>query len=214
MLVFTGILVLFSALAIFFRKQITLYFIRLKHGKYSYQFVKQFKKYANKSPFPYCFKDDILPYLRLSISKRDSAERLKSEHEILFENIPFLTPVQSIINHYGNPNCFNAFIVKGIELRVFGYNRILFGNQIKVAFFIVGNVFIMGEYIIDDLAGINLEEIAGQILNLSKTETNNKTLHFIIDGKNEKSVLFYENGFSLLIRYHLRSDEILRKMTE
>ena len=72
----------------------------------------------------------------------------------------------------------------------------------------------MGEYIIDDLAGINLEEIAGQILNLSKTETNNKTLHFIIDGKNENSVLFYENGFSLLIRYHNRSDEILRKMTE
>ena len=66
----------------------------MKHGKYSYRFVKQFKKYANKSPFPYCFKDDILPYLRLSISKRDSAERLKSEHDILFENIPFLTPVQ------------------------------------------------------------------------------------------------------------------------
>jgi len=214
MLVFTSILVLISALAIFFRKQLKLYYIRMKHGKYSYQFVKQFKKYANKSPFPYCFKDDILPYLRLSISKRDSAERLKSEHDILFENIPFLTPVQSIINHYGNPNCFNAFIVKGIELRVFGYNRILFGNQVKVAFFIVENVFIMGEYIIDDLAGINLEEIAGQILNLSKTETNNKTLHFIIDGKNENSVLFYENGFSLLIRYHNRSDEILRKMTE
>ncbi len=212
MLVFTGILVLFIALAIVFRKQIKLHFIRMKHGKYSYRFVKQFKKYANKSPFPYCFKDDILPYLRLSISKRDSAELLKSGHDILFENIPFLSPVQSIINHYGNPDCFNAFIVKGIELRVFGYNRILFGNQVKVAFFIVGNVLIMGEYIIDDLAGINLEEIAGQILNLSKTETNNKTLHFIIDGKNENSILFYENGFSLLMRYQNQNDEILRNM--
>ena len=214
MLVFTGVFVLFSALAIIFRKQIKLYFIRMKHGKYSYQFVKQFKKYANKSPFPYCFKDDILPYLRLSISKRDTAEWLKSEDDILFENIPFLTPVQSIINHYGNPDCFNAFMLKGIELRVFGYNRILFGNQVKVAFYIVGNLFIMGEYIIDDLGGINLNEIAGQILNLSKTETKNKTLLFIIDDRQENSVLFYENGFSLLIRYHNRNDEILKKMTE
>ncbi len=212
MLVFTGVLLLFTALLILFRKQIKLYFIRLKHGKFSYRFVKQFKKYANKSPFPYCFKDDILPYLRLSISRRDTAELLKSEHDILFENIPFLTPVESIINHYGNPDCFNVFMVKGIELRVFGYSRLLFGNEVKVAFFIVGNVFIMGEYIVDDLSGINLEEIAGHIVNLAKTKTKNETLHFMIDGQNDTSVLFYENGFSLLIRYQNRNDEILRNL--
>jgi len=214
MLVFTGVLVLFILLAIFFRKQFKLYLIRMKYGKYSYQFVKQFKKYANKSPFPYCFKDDILPYLRLSISKRDTAELLKSDHDLLFENIPFLTPVQSIINHYGNPDCFNVFMLKGIELRVFGYNRFLFGNQVKVAFFIVGNVFIMGEYIVDDLSGINLEEIAGHIVKMAKTESKNETLRFMINGQNENSVLFYENGFSLLIRYQNRNDEILRNMME
>ena len=214
MLVFTGVLVLFILLAIFFRKQFKLYLIRMKYGKYSYQFVKQFKKYANKSPFPYCFKDDILPYLRLSISKRDTAELLKSDHDLLFENIPILTPVQSIINHYGNPDCFNVFMLKGLELRVFGYNRFLFGNQVKVAFFIVGNVFIMGEYIVDDLSGINLEEIAGHIVKMAKTVSKNETLHFMINGQNENLVLFYENGFSLLIRYQNRNDEILRNMME
>lgn len=214
MLVFAGVLVLFATLVFIFRKQIRLYLIRMKHGKYSYQFVKQFKKYANKSPFPYCFKDDILPYLRLSISKRDNAEWLKSDHDILFENIPFHTPLQTIINYYGEPDCFNVFTIKGMELKVFGFSRNLFGNRVIVAFFIVGNNLIMGEYIIDDIGGINLEEIAGNIVKTAKAESANKSLHFIVEGKNNSTILFYENGFSLLIRYFHRNDEILRKMIE
>lgn len=214
MLVLVGVLVFFASLVIIFRKQIRLHLIRMKHGKYSYQFVKQFKKYANKSPFPYCFKDDILPYLRLCISKCDNAERLKSEYDILFENIPFHTPLQTITKYYGEPDCFNVFIIRGIELKVFGYSRNLFGNRVIVAFFIVENNLIMGEYIIDDIGGINLEEIARQIAKTAKAESENRTLHFIVEGKNNNAVLFYENGFSLLIRYYDRNDEILRKMIE
>jgi hypothetical protein len=201
MIYFLGILALIVFSVLMFPKQVKINLIRMKHGRYSYRYVKQFKKYANKSPFPYCFKDEIMPYLRLSSARRKNTLQLRSDMEILFEGTPYHTNLQDIIKRTEDPGCFNVFMIKNEELRAFGYQKQVFGCTVKAVYFFLGQTFVMGEYIIDDLSGVDIANIAKQLLIQTGTQTTDNLPNFIIDGENKTSVFFYENGFSLIIRY-------------
>jgi hypothetical protein len=194
-------IILFMILLVLFRKQVKIKVIQLKHGKYSYNYVKQFKKYANKSPFPYCFKDDIMPYLRLTNNKKDIALNFSSERILLCDEIPFNTSLHDILKTYGNPDCFNAFLIKNIELRTYGYFRERFNAPVKVVFFFINESLVMGEYIIDDLSKIDIQSVAKIFLESAGVGTDTNSVHFFVNGKSDTTAYFYENGFSLLIRF-------------
>jgi hypothetical protein len=201
MISFVGFITLFIIFLVVFKKRLKLRLISLKHGKYSYQYIKQFKRYANKSPFPYCFKDDIMPYLRLSQAKRDNTEQLRTEMNLLFEETKYQTPFLLILNKYGNPDYFNAFKIKNIELRALGYQKHVFDTKAKAVFFFLNESFVMGEYIIEDISGIDLTVIGKKLMDQTGIKQINSFQSLFVDGKNNSSIFFYENGFSLIIRY-------------
>ncbi len=201
MLYFFGFIILLIIILILIRKQLRLRLIRTKHGRYSYHYIKQFKKYANKSPFPYCFKDEILPYLRLSHARRENTEQLSSDLHLLFEETPYHTPLHEIMDKLGNPDYFNAFKIKNSELRALGFQKQVYGLRVKVVFFFLNEFFVMGEYIFDDVSGIDVPAIAKKLMEQTGTSHQSNLLHFYIDGKNNSSIYFYDNGFSLIIRY-------------
>jgi hypothetical protein len=195
-----------------FRKVIRMNLIRMKYGKYSYKYVKQFKKYANKSPFPYCFKDDIMPYLRLSIAKKETVTQYQSGSNLYFENFPFQTTLNEIYGKYGKPDCFNAFTIKNIELRAYGYNKIVFGVNGKAVFFFVFDQLVMGEYLIDDLLTVDIHLVSKTFAYNYGIENYSDELHFYIEGRNQSSVYFYENGFSAMIRFSEQNNDIINKL--
>jgi hypothetical protein len=195
-----------------FRKQIRIILIGLRHGKYSYRYVKQFKKYANKSPFPYCFKDDILPYLRLSMAKKDQAHHYQSEKTLLFEAIPYHTSLREIMKLYGKPDCFNAFKIKDKELCAYGYNKSVYNTSMKVVFFFIFESFVMGEYLVDDLQGVNVRELSKLFLDELGAKAKTESLHYFIDGKNGTSVHFYENGFTAMVRYSNQTNDPVKDL--
>jgi len=195
-----------------FRKRIWITMIALQHGKYSYTYVKQFKKYANKSPFPYCFKDDIMPYLRLSMVKRDQAHHFESEKTLLFEDIPYNASLREIVKKYGKPDCFNTFKIKDNELYAYGYNKSVFNTPMKVVFFFIFESFVMGEYLIDDLQRVNIQELSKLFLHELGVISKNESLHYFIDGKNGTSVHFYENGFTAMVRYTNQTNDPVKEL--
>ncbi|MEZ5199505.1 MAG: hypothetical protein R2764_24910 [Bacteroidales bacterium] len=200
-IVFLGILLLLIILILVFRKPINLLIIRIRFGKFSYQFVKKFKKYANKSPYPYCFKDDIMPYLRLIVSKREVAEQFISEKEIHFENLDRSLTIDELIKKQGEPTCYNVFRIKNAELRAYGYTIHKFETNLKCVFFFLNGLFFMAEYLVDSIKEVDLNLVATSIFEQTEIKQTAPITNFVIDCKNNTSILFYENGFSLLIRY-------------
>ena len=196
-----GSVALFIFTLFMFARQIRLALIGMRHGKYSYRYVRQFKKYANKSPFPYCFKDDIMPYLRLSGNKKENADLYTSEKKLCFEELPYHYPIKEIMNKYGKLDCFNAFIIKGKELRAYGFKKSIFGARVNAIFFTIDDSFVMGEYIIDDLAAIDIRSFSKSIRSYYDVMSVNESLNYKIDGQENTSIYFYENGFSAIIRY-------------
>lgn len=208
---FLGILAVSIIFIFLFRKQVRLGLISIKHGKYSYKYVKQFKKYVNKSPFPYCFKDDIMPYLRLGNAKKDNVDHYPSEMILFFEGIPYYSSLKEIMEKYGKPDCFNAFNIKNQELRAYGYNKSILGIPVKAVFFFIFESFVMGEYLIDDLTEGNIQSVSKSLMDKCGVIPRNDAMHYYIDG-NETSVFFYENGFSGMIRYMNQANVTLHEL--
>jgi len=195
-LILAGILVL----ALIFRKFLKLLFLRIIFGKYSYEYVKQFKKYARKSPFPYCFKDDILPYLRLSRQRPESIKVFEIDKEIHFESIPFGLDEEKFFDNWKSPDCFNVFRINDMDLKAFGYLIDEFNLNTKAVFYFLDDIYTMGEYIINNIKESDILNVSKQILEKYEI-TPQKTLNrFFIESKNT-SVYFYENGFSITIRF-------------
>ncbi len=205
-MVFLVVLIVSILLSVIYYKQLKLHIIQVKYGKYSYAYIKQFKKFANKSPFPYCFKDDILPYLRLSLFKKDEVNIFASEKNLLFDGRKFHCQINEIIKDFGTPDCFNAFIIKGMELKAFGYSSEESGIRLNKIFFFTDNEFFMGEYHIDELNTYDSINIADKILEKFGIKEKNHATHFFVEDKNKNEILFYENGFSILIRFVNNSD--------
>jgi hypothetical protein len=201
-------------LGISYRRAIRFKIIKLLHGKYSYDYVYNFKKLTNKSPYPYCIKDEILSYLQLAINKRSLADHYTTGNTILFENLPFHTRLDKILKIYGEPDCFNAYLIKNFELKVFGFTKNNFNTSVNTVFYFFLNEMVMGEYIITTSKEITVESISKAILSREGVKSDKISNHFFIDFEDKSSAYFYENGFYILIRYIDWNNKLFFKLIE
>lgn len=188
-------------LSVIFRKQIRLKLLQMLHTKYSYEYVTQFKKYTNKSPFPYCFKDDILPYLRLINNKKKEILTIESAIPYKFENSDFGEIKEIVLKDQPKPDCFNIFRIGEAELRAYGFEENSFDTQLKTVFFFLGNSLVMGEYIMDSSNNIDNNKILATYISkdaLEQIETKSK---FLISCADNTSILYYDNGFTTTVRF-------------
>lgn len=196
-------------LIIFLFKKIKLYIIQIFYGKYSYKYVSRFKHYTNTSPFPRCYKDDLIHHI-IMFKKRDKNSKIyKTDNIIQFDNIPFLTDYNKFTAIKGKPQCFNAFIIDNDEVRVIGYNQSKFDTDILTLYYFINNVFFMGEYIINNITKINTENISKIILNKYFKQSIENSNSFYIENTNDTTIYFGDNGFSLFIKYfYLKNTQI------
>jgi hypothetical protein len=142
-----------------------------------------------------------MPYLRLTVSKREIAKQFISEKEIHFENLDRNLAIDELVKKQGEPTCYNIFRIKDAELRAYGYTIHKFETNLKCIFFFLNGVFFMAEYLVDNIKHLDLSLVAESIFEQTGIKQTAPTTSFVIDCKNNTSILFYENGFSLLIRY-------------
>jgi len=201
-----------SVILLIFQKQIRIALVRLKYGRYSYRYVNQFKKYANKSPFPYCFKDEIFSYLRLTSYKKAETVIYDSEKIILFEDVPTRLTFDAILRQYGKPDCFNAYQIQNKELRSWGYYKKLFGVEVQAVFFTLNENYVMGEYIIENSTAVDIDKFTAALKTKYGIVDTGQSSPFKIKGTETTSLLFYDNGFSALVRYYNMTDNGLMEL--
>ncbi|MBN2174480.1 MAG: hypothetical protein JW731_10120, partial [Bacteroidales bacterium] len=200
MLVTILIVFILILILLIFRKFLSLKTIHLVYGRYSYEFVRHYKRLAKKSPYPYCFKDDIMPYLRLSRRSDKEITSFQTDKNIIFESIPFGTDESGLLSSFKSPDCFNVFRINGQDLKAYGFKIFEFEKEVKVVFYFLDRVYVMGEYIIDHVNEKDIGRISKQILDQFGLSIKYTASKYLIENK-ESSLFFYENGFSIIIRY-------------
>jgi hypothetical protein len=198
-------------LVLVFRKIIWLKSIQIRYGKYSHQYVKRFKKLTNKNPFPYCFKDDIMPYLRLSFRPNNESLVYRTSNPVLFENTPFSSLRDDVFTQNAKPYCFNIFRISNQELSAYGFINDHISPGAKTVFFFLNDGFCMGEYIIENINEQNVLDISKKLLSDFRITGNLSALCYFIEDDLGRRIYFYENGFTLTIRY-FEPEGIMKKM--
>lgn len=195
-------------LGLVYRKKIRLQIVMLVHGKYSYDYIRTFKKYTNTNPFPYCVKDEILPYLRQSGKANPNVIHYTTLKEPLFEDMPFHIGLPQILKSYGKPDCFNSYLIKGFEVKAFGYYRDVFGSDVLAVFYFFLDKLVMGEYILTESKESLISKFRDTLLEKAGVNDETPVNHFFIDYDEKKSVYYRENAFSVVIRYVNRTDKL------
>lgn len=205
-------LIIIIIFCIIYRKQIRLKLLQLAHGKYSFEFVAQFKKYTNKSPFPYCFKDDILPYLRLINAKNKEIFTIESEIPCEFEDSNFGEIKELILKDRSHPDCFNIFRIEDAELRAYGYEENRYDAEYKTVFFFMHGMLAMGEYIFESSSKVDISKILGTYISTEGLEKVKSQSKFLISCANNTTILYYDNGFTTIIRFVDLNNKSLMKI--
>ena len=182
-------------------------FVKMKHGKYSWDYVQIFKKANHRSPFNPCFKDDlILHYYRL-IKRFEGTPVFSTKEQIKYSSIPFFLSFQELVKQKkeldkeGVIDSFSVIKEGGIEMKVIGYTVELYGLTVKELFYFVDNTFFMGEFIVKEISKNNphklLESIRKKYLNGLKEYPEK----FYIDSATGETILIENDGFSLSLKY-------------
>ena len=182
------------------RKVIYLNLIRIIYGEFSFKYIMKFKKFTNKKPHAYCFKDDFYYHI-LAIKNAFSCKMLyKSNIVFSFDDFNFNKDFKQLILDKGQPDCFTMSSEKNIPLKVAGYKSRMFHSNEKTLYYFCNQNYLMGEYVFSSLAD-----------NTSKLIVETMKKEFKIDVKYSKNftivdpagnyLYFTDTGFFLSIKY-------------
>ncbi len=208
-----AVIILLGILVFISLPKIKLFFIRLRKTKYSFKYITTYKRYYNKSPFPYCVKDEFEYHILPFAEHEKDAVIYKTSTDIIFGNVPFFRTYAQVRKDKGVPDCFNAYQIAGIDIKVAGYRDSYFGTSTQVLFFFLDNVFFMGELLFKWPKGRNIDEIFKVLANKYTTDAIKGGKRFYIK-KTEAEVMFFrDSGFSLVLAYvNLDNQEINSKV--
>jgi len=182
------------------RKVIYLNLIRIIYGEFSFKYIMKFKKFTNKKPHPYCFKDDFYYHI-LAIKNAFSCKMQYNSNIVFsFDDFNFSLGFKQLISDKGQPDCFTMSSEKDIPLKVAGYKSRMFHSNEKTLYYFCNHNYFMGEYVFSSLA----DDTSKLIVETMKKE-------FDIDVKYSKNftiidpagnyLYFTDTGFFLSIKY-------------
>ena len=207
LLFFLGILILIIFLAYRFRKIIKLFAIRIAYGNYSYEYLNSYKRYFIKSPFQYCFRDDLVAHILFVLFKKEDVPTFRSHKDISFENTPFFINYKDFLKERGKPYCFNAFYIGQLEfeIKALGYQSMVAGSKAIIVFYFMNDVFFMGEYIFKNPKTNLKASIVDHFLEIREMKADN----FYIENTKNRIVHFLNTGFTIDIKYLNKEDQVI-----
>ena len=201
---------------VFFRKWVVrffrLWYISIKHGRYSYEFLIYFKNNNLISPFIACLKDQITSHFLVFNKKIKNSDEFHTNTVIDFEEIPFMVSAKNLIQRKGIPDCISAANNGEIKLLVIGYNEFIENSKMKSMYFMVDDHFVMGEFLFSNLKHTNSDTL---IAILSSRYLNGAPIgkeFFYIKDIEGNQLNFENNGFSISIKYLYKGDRTTNVM--
>ncbi len=208
-----AISVVFLLLLLGFRKTIYLYSIKIIFGKYSYKYIMKFRKYTNKKPHPYCFKDDFYYHILSIRNALNHDIQYKANGVFTFDGLDFSKNFKQTLLENGQPDCFTISNEKEIPLKVAGYKSRMFHSNEKTLHYFCNNHYFMGEYVFSSLA----DDTSKLIVETIKQE-------FLIDVKYSKNftiidpvgnhLFFTDTGFFLSIKFFNANNRVVKSIVD
>lgn len=182
-------------------------YIRLRYGRFSYEFLEFFKENNLRNPHNNCIKDEISMHFFTFYKPKRDALFFETETKIEFGDIPFLTTYKKLVKIKGEPECINVSRFNDHRVKLVGYNEELEKMKIKCMYYLIGDQFAMGEYHFNDINKIKTADILAPLaLKYLKGESVNADDFYITDKSGDK-INYENNGFSITVRYLFRGDE-------
>jgi hypothetical protein len=204
------ILIILIILGVSFRRGIILTLIRVIYGRFSYEFFHFYKKYFIRSPYQYCFRDELIAHLLFMVSKKESPS-FKSSKEIYFENTPYYISYKDFLKKKGNPYCFNAFAFSQPDfvIKAIGYQATIAGSKAILVFYFMDDSFFMGEYIFKNPKN----DIKASLIDFFLEKKDIPGDNFYIENGEDRLIHFQDTGFTVDIKYlNMENKTIIQKL--
>jgi len=198
-----GIALILLILIIRYYRLFRLVYIKIVHGKYSYQYITLHKKLFVKSPFAYCIKDELDYRIILFLETKGKAQTLDTNEQISFGEQPFYSSMNEILSAKGELMCFNAMMhpVMRKELRVIGFRENIFSLDMKALYYLLDNAFFMGEYVFKELNAASKDKLIDLLVKKYSLNAKPTSVPFLIKDPEDRMIMFSDTGFSVQLAY-------------
>jgi hypothetical protein len=192
-------------------KTIKLFFIRFFYGNYSYKYVTYHKNKFIKNPHPPCIKDDLMNHCFNFVDLNPQKKLYFTKSTIIFGFHPFYTDFKTIKGNT-TPDCFNIYKFDEYTIKIVGFKKEIFGNEIKEVYFFIDDIFFMGEYTFSDVSKVNTEKLIGMLTTKYKINEQIVNETFYIQDNQESLLYFENNGFTISIQYINFKEPLVNKV--
>ncbi len=186
--------------------QIRLLFCRLLFGRSSLKFEELLKKsilIKNKKPkLTFCFNNEVILHFEHMILKKKAFPVFGTRESIGLDAIEFGEELGKITKRKGEPQCINTQELGKNIIHIIGYRETIMDKSVKTLFFTCKNKYFFGEYLFQSGLKEIQEPLANIILQKYKIPFQEPPASFYIEDVNGSLLCFYDDGFSLFIKYY------------
>ncbi len=181
--------------------KIKMFFTKLFHGEYSFQYIDLFKKSGFRSPFLRCINDEFFYHILMFLKKDPKVKVFDTSETIKFGNTSFSLTSDELLKTKGLPHCFNAFIFNEYDVKVIGYQEIIQNTKLKSFHVFANGVFILGEYSFSDVNKVDSLNISKILIKKYISDSIENLDNFFIKDVDNNHIYFSDNGFEMTIKY-------------
>ena len=170
--------------------KIKMFFTKLFHGEYSFQYVDLFRRHSFRSPFTRCISEEFSAYIQIFLKKNSNFKEFETSETITFGNTPLSLNSNELINTIGLPFCFNAFVFEEYKVKVIGYQEYIQNTKLKSVYVFANEVFIAGEYSFTEVNKTDANSISKVLLKKYISESIENNDKFFIKDKDKNRIFF------------------------
>ena len=179
---------------------------KIIHGELSKEYFFLTQKYKGKYPnlnvrLRKCFGTEAILKFENLIIRNTSFPVYNSMHSILFEKFTFGSGIKDIVRDKGKSSCVNYLQVGGDIIKIIGYTERILNTSTILLFFFCNGKYFMGEYFFSNYHQSVSNQLAKTILKKYSIEVDGDQTKFYVEDEQGSILCFYDNGFSLSVKY-------------
>lgn len=195
------------------RHSVNLIITKLVFGKYSKEYYSKYKKTYHFPPYINPLKESFIPdNIELCGLINDDLD-YKTDVNIDFHDVPFLSSFKSVLKYYGQPDEYVIDSIKGFEIVAASYKNMLQNTNNKILFYFFEDKLIEVEYLFCNVLKDKCRDICLNFIHkkfISQYKTPDSDTVFIGDTNN--NIIFAKwNGFDYSIKFLSSDGEAFRQ---
>ena len=206
----------FVVLAVFiiFRRSLKLFFFKTVFGKFSPQYVNQYRKEIDSNPHPRATKSELIEHIGL-LRELHGIPECQTQVPISFGKFSSGKKEINIIKDVGEPDYFTLRELGNYVVQIFGYDVSIFDKSAMALYFVYKNTLFLGEYIIGrEGQKVDAENIFVPLLKKYCPDYVYKSEDRLLlkDGDGTQ-ILIMDDGFAVHLKYfNFRNNDVLEML--